>query len=130
MRDFIEKVNEVQRCLHAQGLTYKFEDICKMAAAMPAPRFYTDVPTALRQYNLYLKGKSCLHSVTKRKMYADIFARYERLVNTLEASGQHVCKHRTMEKVLEQPAPSFYYDDDSAMKIYYYAMSQKRKKKL
>lgn len=129
MNDFIAKVDEVQRSLNAQGLCYTIIDICRMAAAMPAPQFYIEPSKALWMYNLYLKGKSSIHSVPKRRMYAEIFSRYEHLVNIMRASGQRVCKREVMAKVVNQEAPSFYYGD-SAFRMYYYWMSKKRKKHL
>lgn len=128
--DFLDKVDEIQRHFHAQGLCYKLRDICKLAASLPAPRFYVDVETAVKEYNLYEKGLSCVHSKTKRQMYAEIFARYEQIAGTMAATGQMVNKRDIMAKVLQQPAPSFYYSDDSAWKSYYYIMSKKRKIRL
>lgn len=130
MRDYLRKVEEVQDILRTEGLVYKIDDVCKLAASMHAPQFYTDTRTALKQYNLYLAGKSSIRNEVKRQMYAEIFARYENLVNTLHHTGQCVRKNAVMTKVLNQEAPSFYYDEGSALKMYYYAMTRKRKKLL
>ena len=129
-RDFVEKVDEVQKHFRLQGLNYKLRDICKLAASLPAPQFYVDVETAIKEYNLYEKGLSCVHNVTKRRMYAEIFARYEKIASTVADTGQIVNKRSIMAKVLQQPAPSFYYSDNSAWKSYYYIMSRRRRFKL
>ena len=97
---------------------------------MPAPRFYVDAPTAIKQYNLYKKGHSRIHNVAKRKMYAEIFSRFEQAANARLSSGQYILKYDIMEKVLEQEAPSFYYEDDSALITYYNALAKKRRKLL
>lgn len=129
-RDFVEKVDEIQKQFRIQGLNYKLRDICRLAASLPAPQFYVDVETAVKEYNLYEKGLSCVRNVTKRRMYAEIFARYEKIAGTVADTGQMVNKRSIMAKVLQQPAPSFYYSDNSAWKSYYYIMSRRRRFKL
>ena len=127
MLDYLNKVNEVQLAMQKQGLCYKIADICRLAASMPAPRFYIDTQTAFKQYNLYKAGRSSIHGVYKRMMYAEIFARYEQSVELLKSSGQHIGKQKIMEQILSQSAPSFYYDDDTALKMYYYIMANKKR---
>lgn len=129
MLDYLDKVDEVQRCLREQRLYYKIQDVCHLAANSPAPQFYVDAMTALRQYSFYQQGRSSIRSIATRKMYAEIFARYENIVNTLLASGQYVCKKEVMSRVLKQPAPSFYYEDGTALKMYYYILSKKKRLK-
>ena len=84
----------------------------------------------MKEYNLYKSGLSCIRNKTRRQMYAEIFARYEKITKVLAESGQTLNKRTIMAKVLQQSAPSFYYSDDSAWKIYYYIMAKKRKFKL
>lgn len=130
IRDFIAKVDEVQRCLNKQGLFYKIADVCKMAASMSAPRFYIDPITALKQYNKYIHGNSNIHNDTRRKMYAEVFSRYEKKIGILKATGQIIRKIDAMESILNQQAPSFYYEDDSALKMYYYGLSKRKRTRL
>jgi hypothetical protein len=84
----------------------------------------------VKEYNLYEKGLSCVRNKTKRQMYAEIFARYEKIAGAMASTGQIVNKRDIMARVLKQPAPSFYYSDNSAWKSYYYIMSKKRKIRL
>lgn len=128
MSDFIVKVDEVRNSLIKQGLNYRIYDICKIACAMPAPQFYVDAKTALRNYCKYRNGLSCIRSIEKRKMYAEIFSRYENMANVIISTGQTLRKTEVMESVLNQPAPSFYYDFESATKMYYYIMSRRRRR--
>lgn len=100
-----------------------------MVAAQPAPRFYVDASSALHQYNCYKRGCSRIHGVERRKMYAEIFSRFERKMKLLVATGQVASKKTVMESILEQEAPSFYYDGDSAAKIYYKEMLKQRRYK-
>lgn len=129
LQDFIAKIYEAQRCFHQQGLNYNIAAICKIVASRPAPRFYVYPFEALKQYSLYLQGRSRIHSDSRRRMYAEIFARYEYLVALTEASGQKVVKGELMKRVLEQEAPSFYYEENSAIKMYYRFMQRNRRRK-
>ena len=120
----------MQHDLLQQGLSYKIEDVCRFAASMPAPRFYVSPAVALNKYRHYLNGHCSIRYTSKRKMFAEIFMRYERLVNIAIASRQRIRKTELMERVLSQQAPSFYYEDKSMPAIYYYGLKQRKKRRL
>lgn len=126
-KDFIAKFDEVQRSFRQQGLNYNIAAICKMVASLPAPRFYINSFEALKQYSLFKRGMSNIHSESRRRMYAEIFARFDNLTQVIKATGQKVSKSEIMKRVLSQEAPCFYYSDDSALKMYYRMMQRKRK---
>lgn len=126
--DFLAKVDELQRMAIAHDLVYKTTDICKMAAREPAKRFYIDAKTALEQYCKYRKGESMIQKNECRKMYAEIFSRFERIMTIKRVSGQKIVMHELMEEVLESEAPCFYYEEGSAVKMYYRFMSRKRER--
>lgn len=128
-RDFAKNFNEMERCLRAQGLDYNITTICEMVAALPAPRFYVDVNEALLQYRDYRNGRSHIRGIERRKMYAEIFSRFERQMNALIATGQRAVQTRVMQNVLEQEAPSFYYERNTAAKTYYREMLMARRMK-
>lgn len=90
-----------------------------MAAAQPAPRFYVETHSALLQYKKFKNGTSNILFPEKRKMYAEIFARYESAMNALNNPTKRFYKHIVMEKVLSQPAPCFYLDESTAVKKFY-----------
>lgn len=100
-----------------------------MVAVQPAPRFYVDAATALIQYRDYKKGRSHIRGAERRKMYAEIFCRFERRMQALATTGQMAVQTDVMKSVLEQEAPSFYYDGNSAAKMYYREMLQARRRK-
>lgn len=100
-----------------------------MVAMMPAPRFYVDVVTAIQQYNRYKNGCSCIHGTERKKMYAEIFCRFERKMELLKATGQRNMKIKTMESILTQEAPSFYCEGDYAAKMYYRIQLERRRRK-
>lgn len=127
LQDFVQKVDEAQRLFREQGLNYSITSICKMVAAMPAPRFYIYPEKALSQYSLYRNGKSDIRSDSRRRMYAEIFARYENMVRIAIETGQRVCKKDIMRRVLEQEAPCFYYDGCASWRMYYRFLKRKRK---
>lgn len=120
-------MDEAKREFRKQGLNYTTTSICKIVADYPAPRFYVDYKNALVQYALYKKGQSNIHRDSKRRMYAEIFSRYEHLVNVAVSTGQKVVMSEIMTRVLEQEAPSFYYDGDASWKMYYRVMRNRRK---
>lgn len=127
LNDFYHKVDEVRIIMKNRGLHYRLRDLCKITSQMPAPCFYVSASKALKVYSLYKQGKSKIHSASSRRMYADIFARFEILYNAYISSGQYVTKSFVMEKVLSQEAPSFYYEGDSAYMAYYKAADRKRR---
>lgn len=100
-----------------------------MVAAMPAPRFYVDVDAALIQYRDYKRGRSHIRGTQRRMMYAEIFSRFERKMNALIATGQVAVQTEVMKSILEQEAPSFYYEGNSASKMYYREMLRARRLK-
>lgn len=102
-------------------------DLCKLAASQQAPRFYIDARRALDKYSLYKKGMCRVRHEERRKMYAEIFARYEAMISRIPEANQRPYRKPFMEKVLSQPAPSFYFEDDSAVKLYYRYMSDRRR---
>lgn len=128
-KDFARKFAEADRCLRAQGLNYNITTICRMVAAQPAPRFYVDVDAALHQYRDYKNGRSHIREKERRKMYAEIFSRFERKMNALRATGQVAVQTEVMKSILEQEAPSFYYEGNSAAKVYYRELLRARRMK-
>jgi len=59
-------------------------------------------------------------------MYAEIFARYENAMEKVSDANKRRLSKVIMGKVLEQPAPSFYYNNISAAPLYYRFMAEKR----
>lgn len=128
-RDFVNKVDEVHKMFIKQGLNYRLKDICSVVAASHAPRFYIEEEEALEKYHSYLRGESAIRKENTRRMYAEIFSRYEHYMKIAHASGQIFKKYETMRRVLEQEAPSFYYDSNTALKTYYCFKNKLRKEK-
>jgi hypothetical protein len=98
-------------------------DVCQLVANSHAPRFYITTEKALEQYRSYVHGKSCVCNEEKRKMYAEIFSKFEYLMSFTK--GDYTM-YDIMEIVLAQPASSFYIKDP--VSYYYRAMRWKRYK--
>lgn len=124
-KDFLKVFDETSKTLAANHIVFKTVDICRMVANSTAPRFYVSLEQALYQYRLYRKGKSYIRCEERRKMYAEIFTRYEKL---MELSGGSAYQYNIMDIVLSQEAPSFYMSNQYAPLFYYKAMNKKRKK--
>lgn len=118
---FYETLSEYQRL----GVPIDTKSLCRIVAKQAAPCFYVSLEQALFQYGLYKNGKSNIYSEIKRRMYAEIFARVEKLI---EMSNGIMPRYAAMEIVLAQQAPCFYLNDTSAWLFYYNACRHKRQK--
>lgn len=123
--DFLAAYDKVVKTLNPTNIIINTTEICKIVAHNPAPCFYVSLEQALYQYRLYKQGRSNIKWIEKRKMYAEIFTRFEYL---MELSGGKAYQYTVMEAVLNQEAPSFYLTDESAVYFYYNAMRKKKQK--
>ena len=121
--DFLSAFDAVFRKAASNGLALKMTELCRLAANEPSPRFYVSTKTALCRYKRYKEGRCVIHNTEMRKMYAEIFTRYEKL---MEICGGSVFSSVLMERVLQESAPSFYLTPKSAVQFYYTAMAHKR----
>lgn len=112
--------------MYANGISLPQGDICKMVAASPAPRFYIEPRKAVEHYKKYRDGVSKIRHPMKRKMYAEIFARYEAIMSQISKNNRHYFRIIVFEQVLKQPAPCFYLEENSAVKYYYKILYEKR----
>ena len=123
-KDFLEAYNKCMKNIK-RPVVMKVHEICRLVALSPAPRFYVSVEEALRQYRRYKRtGQIDFPRQSTRKMYMEIFRRYE---EALEKCGASCFKFSIMNDILESQAPCFYMETSSAFKFYYRAMSHKRK---
>lgn len=124
--DFLKEFDNVVKQLRSADIEYKTNKVCSLVAQRPAPCFYVSIEQALYQYRLYKQGISNIRNSVRRRMYAEIFARFE---NILETTPTHKFQYEIMEMVLKQPAPCFYLDDYSALQFYYNAIKKRRKQR-
>lgn len=124
-KDFLSVFYETLREYQRLDVPIDTRTLCRIVAKKAAPCFYVSLEQALLQYGLYKNGKSNICSETKRRMYAEIFVRVEKLI---ELSNGIMPRYSAMEIVLAQQAPCFYLNDTSAYLFYYNALRHKRKK--
>jgi hypothetical protein len=124
-KDFLSAYNETLSKYQRQGVSIDTCSLCKIVAKQAAPRFYVSPEQALLQYGLYKNGKSNICSEVRRQMYAEIFARVEKLI---EISCGIMPRYIAMETVLAQEAPCFYLNEGSSWQFYYKACRNKRMK--
>ena len=122
-RDFLNKFDKVIKQMIDANITYKTTKVCIMVSRQPAPCFYVSLEQALYQYRLFKHGKSHIKNEERRKMYAEIFARFE---NLMDMAGGEAYQYQIMDIVLQQEAPSFYLNEASALQFYYNAVKNKR----
>lgn len=124
-KDFLNSFDAIVKELRSNNIVLKTTDICKLAAKTTAPSFYVSLETALHQYRQYKFGRSNIYDEQRRKMFAEIFVRFENLMK--EAAGS-MYQYTAMEIVLSQPAPSYYMTDETAVYFYYTARRKRRKR--
>lgn len=112
-----------------------FETVKKMSATNPfvtnreivakavnekAPRFFVNYESARRFISLMARKKK-LPVVNKNKlaMYKEIYRRYK------EQSKGELGHYKTLEKILEEPAPSFYLDESTFQGIVYKTLRER-----
>lgn len=123
--DFLRIFDTMVKSYRERNILFKTTDICKDVAKQPAPCFYVTTEQALHQYRLYRKGQSNIKSIERRKMFAEIFTRFEYIMNMSQGS---LYQYAAMDIVLSQEAPCFYLNDTSAVLFYYKARRNKRNK--
>ncbi|MBR6648450.1 MAG: hypothetical protein IKL29_03625 [Bacteroidaceae bacterium] len=112
-----------------------FETVKKMSASNPcvtnkeilakavneeAPRFFINYESARRFISLMARKKK-LPVVNKNKlaMYKEIYRRYK------ERNKGDEGHYKTLEKILEEPAPSFYLDESTFQGIVYKTLRER-----
>lgn len=89
-------------------------EIIEKAVKAEAPRFFVTFENARRFVSLMVRKKK-LPIVNKNKleMYKEIYRRYMQRIK--DGVGQYLI----LEKIIEEPAPSFYLDEDTFRGIIY-----------
>ncbi len=100
-------------------------EIIEAASKKSAPRFYVTFENARRFISLLMRGKK-LPIVNKNKiaMYKEIYRRYKSRVK--DANARY--KFLILEKIIEEPAPSFYLDKETFRGIIYSALRKNSRK--
>ena len=99
-------------------------EVIEYAVKSEAPRFYVTFENARRFVSLLLRKKK-LHIVNENKleMYKEIYRRY---VKQMKDSNKRY-KYLILEKIIEEPAPSFYLEEETFRGIIYKTLRNRNK---
>jgi hypothetical protein len=91
-------------------------EVIEYASKSSAPRFYVTFENARRFVSLLMRGKKLpITNKNKIEMYKEIYRRYCKQVKDSNARY----KYLILEKIIEEPAPSFYIDEETFRGIVY-----------
>ena len=94
------------------------EQIIEKAAVAAAPRFFVSI--LVRKKSLPLVNKN------KIAMYKELYRRYKKLRQ--EDAENPVIHYTALEKIIEEPAPSFYLDTETFRCLLYKALRERNHK--
>ena len=100
------------------------EKIIEKAAKTKAPRFFVSFENA-RRFVSMLARKKKLPLVNKNKveLYKELFRRYKKCRQ--EDITNPVINYTLLEKIIEEPAPSFYLDSETFRCLLYKALRER-----
>lgn len=100
------------------------EQIIEKAAVAAAPRFFVSFENARRFVSMLVRKKN-LPLVNKNKiaMYKELYRRYKKLRQ--EDAENPVIHYTALEKIIEEPAPSFYLDTETFRCLLYKALRER-----
>lgn len=102
-------------------------EVIEHAIKSEAPRFYVTFENARRFVSLLSRKKKLpITNENKLAMYKEIFRRYRQQVD----DSDRRYKYLILEKIIEEPAPSFYIDEETFRGIVYKALRDRNKDRL
>ena len=100
------------------------EKIIEKAAATTAPRFFVSFENARRFVSMLVRKKRLpLVNKNKVEMYKELFRRYKK--QRQEDFTSRVINYTLLEKIIEEPAPSFYLDTETFRCLLYKALRER-----
>lgn len=98
-------------------------DVIEQALKCEAPRFYVTFENARRYISLMARKKQIpIVNKNKLEMYKEIYRRYLKRIR--ETSNQY--RFIILERIIEEPAPSFYLDEETFKGIVYKTLRERR----
>lgn len=96
--------------------------VIEKAVKGKAPRFYVTFENARRYISLMMRKKRLpLVNKNKMEMYKEIYNRY---IKRIRESSSHY-RYIILEKIIEEPAPSFYLDEETFRGIIYKTLRER-----
>ena len=100
------------------------EKIIEKAASTKAPRFFVSFENARRFVSMLVRKKRLpLVNKNKVEMYKELFRRYKK--QRQEDFTSRVINYTLLEKIIEEPAPSFYLDTETFRCLLYKALRER-----
>ncbi len=119
IKTFFETMKEVRK---SNPLATQNE-VIEQAVKSEAPRFYVTFENARRYISLMARKKEVpIVNKNKKNMYQEIYSRY---LKRMRETKEH-CRFVILERILEEPAPSFYLDEETFRGIVYKTLRERK----
>ncbi|MBQ5664094.1 MAG: hypothetical protein IIV19_06675, partial [Bacteroidaceae bacterium] len=100
------------------------EKVIEKAASTKAPRFFVSFENARRFVSMLVRNKRLpLVNKNKVELYKELFRRYKK--QRQEDFTSRVINYTLLEKIIEEPAPSFYLDTETFRCLLYKALRER-----
>ena len=115
---FFETMREVRK----ENPLVTQNEVIELSVKSCAPRFYVTFENARRYVSLMARKKKIpIVNANKLEMYKEIYKRY---INRIKESKNHY-RYLILERIIEEPAPSFYLDVDTFRGIVYKTLRER-----
>lgn len=94
-------------------------ELMRIAAAMPAPRFFVEPPMAKKNVALLRNHGKKVKNPNKAAMYAELYRRWKK---------RRVDGYSVLEEIIREPAPSFYLHPQRFTTIVYETLRKNKKR--
>lgn len=123
-QDVIDSFYESYRKLRKEKPFATQNEVIEYASKGEAPRFYVTFENARRFISL-LSRKKRLPIVNENKiaMYNEIYRRYKQQVKDVDKRYKYII----LEKIIEEPAPSFYLEEETFRGIIYKTLRKRNR---
>ncbi|MBQ8336732.1 MAG: hypothetical protein IJY44_04295 [Bacteroidaceae bacterium] len=92
------------------------DEVIEQAMKSEAPRFYVTFENARRFVSLLSRKKKLpISNTNKLAMYKEIYRRYSQRVEDMDKRYKYII----LERIIEEPAPSFYIEEETFRGIVY-----------
>lgn len=121
--DVIEAFFDTMKEMRKKNPLATQNEVIETAVNGKAPRFYVTFENARRYISLMMRKKHIpIVNKNKMAMYKEIYNRYIKRIQDCESQYRYVI----LEKIIEEPAPSFYLDEDTFKGIVYKTLRERR----
>ncbi len=122
-KDVISAFFETMKEVRTSNPLATQNEIIEMAVKKNAPRFYVTFENARRYISLMTRKKRLpLVNKNKMEMYREIYNRYLKRIKETSSHYRYVI----LEKIIEEPAPSFYLDEETFRGIIYKTLRERK----